>query len=75
MRSEVNIIIPAGALREMTPAQLESLQRSVLSEGQWEQVRDPVYISGTDYLGVQIPTPGYERPFFLGIEKDGYAHS
>lgn len=71
MKPYTVITITAGALASMTPAQLESLQKNVVSEGVWDSV-DPesdVHISGGDYLGVYLPT------IFLGIEKDGYCHS
>jgi hypothetical protein len=69
MRDDVHITIPAAALRAMTPEQLEALQTHVVGEGRWENVEEPVFVSGTDYLGVHLPG------IFLGIERDGYCHS
>lgn len=71
MKPYTVITITAGALANMTPQQLESLQQNVVREGVWDHVdhETGVHISGTDYLGVQLPD------IFLGIEKDGYCHS
>ena len=69
MKPYTEIRITAGALANMTPAQLESLQQNVVSEGVWDDVTEEVRIAGGDYLGVYLPT------IFLGIEKDGYCHS
>lgn len=71
MKPYTTITMTAGTLANMTPAQLESLQKNVVSEGVWDSVDSDfdVRISGGDYLGVYLPN------FFLGIEKDGYCHS
>ena len=68
MREDVNIVIKAGALSKMTVEQFESL-RKITDKGNWETVETDVHVSGTEYLGVYLPG------FFIGIEKDGYAHS
>ena len=62
------IEIPAGALMAMTVEQLHSLQ-NIVAPGSWDTVKEPVRVSGVDYLGVYLPG------FFIGIEKDGYSHS
>ena len=71
MNPAQQITISAGALANMTPAQLESLQQNVVGEGVWDHLAydAEIHISGGDYLGVHLPT------IFLGIEKDGYCHS
>lgn len=69
MKPYVDVQISAGTLANMTDEQLHSLRDNVLREGVWENFDGPLRIDGGDYLGVFLPG------LFIGIEKDGYAHS
>jgi hypothetical protein len=68
MRDNVQFKIAAGCLREMTTEQFKSL-REITARGNWETVTEDVIVNGTDYVGVHLPD------IFIGIEKDGHAHS
>lgn len=68
MQKGVRIVVTAGALADMTDEQFHSL-RKLAQPGQWDTQSEDVFVSGTDYLGVHL------TGFFIGIEKDGYAHS
>jgi hypothetical protein len=84
MKPGTPVEINAGVLANMSIEQFLSLQRHVLSEGQWETA-DKLHISGHgEYIGVEPmkykratahTTSAYEPMMFIGIEKDGYTHS
>jgi hypothetical protein len=69
MKPHIKLDITVGCMREMTAEQFEALKRYILADGQWETQTEPLHISGSDYLGVQL------EGIFIVIEKDGYAHS
>jgi hypothetical protein len=54
----------------MTVAQFAALQK-LTAHPLWENSQQDLHVSGTDYLGMTMDESG----FFIGIEKDGYAHS
>lgn len=63
------------ALTEATDAQLTALRDKVLS--QWKHIPDDGVEVFTSFgtLMVALKAPDQERPFVVGIEKDGYTHS
>jgi hypothetical protein len=73
MKSHLKVEMTVATLRAMTAEQLKSLQDNVLADGQWETFQpatEVLHIDGGEYLGVYL-----DHGFFLGIEKDGHAHS
>jgi hypothetical protein len=56
--------------QHMTVEQFLSLKNNFAAPGNWDHVREDVFVSGVDYMGVQIP-----GGMFIGIEKDGHTHS
>lgn len=70
MKPGLNVNISAGTIASMTTEQFIALRDNICAEGRWDQVNDPITVSGTgSYIGVHLPS------LFIGIEKDGYTHS
>ena len=70
MKPGLNINISAGTIASMTVEQFEALRDNICAKGHWEQLNDPIHVSGTgEYIGVHLPS------IFIGIEPDGYTHS
>lgn len=70
MKPGLNVNISAGTIASMTTEQFESLRDNICAEGRWDQVSDPIHVSGTgEYIGVHV------AGMFIGVERDGYTHS